>query len=373
MFIIYVDILFLKRDSKWGIFLDFQFDSQGTDFRQIVENSLNAIWILSEDGKILYCNNACIDLLKITTRKDIFSKKSWHFLHPDFHDIGKERLKRVLINRENLETTEVKMITSDGEVIFVELKSVPFYKDNNVFAQVIMQNITKRKAAEKLLSNSEQLASLGQLTAGIAHEVKNPLTAVKGFLQLMKEASSHTYLHIMESELDKALNTLQKLLQVSKPDLHDEPLVPIDFCHELTHLVSLFQEKLYKVESELDLKNSEKRVIGKRNLFQKAFFNLIKNALEAIEDKGKIKIEHYCENEWIHVKVSDSGIGIAPEKVKLLGTPFFTSKSEGTGLGLTQVYTTVNEHNGIISVQSKLGEGTTFHIQLPVKTDKKMV
>jgi two-component system sporulation sensor kinase A len=176
MFIIYVDILFLKRDSKWGIFLDFQFDSQGTDFRQIVENSLNAIWILSEDGKILYCNNACIDLLKITTRKGIFSKKSWQFLHPDFHDIGKERLKRVLINRENLETTEVKMITSDGEVIFVELKSVPFYKGSNVFAQVIMQNITKRKAAEKLLSNNEKLASLGQLTAGIAHEVKKPFT-----------------------------------------------------------------------------------------------------------------------------------------------------------------------------------------------------
>jgi two-component system, sporulation sensor kinase A len=349
--------------------LDFQFDSQGTDFRQIVENSLNAIWILSHDGNILYCNKACIDLLKIETSKDIFSKKAWNFLHPDFHDIGKERLKKILFNKEKLETIEVQMITSDGEVIFVELKSVPFYKDNKVFAQVIMQNITQRKVTEKLLNNSKNLASLGQLTAGIAHEVKNPLTAVKGFLQLMKEFSPHSYLHIMESELNKALNTLQELLQVSKPDLHDEPLVPIHFCHELTHIVSLFQEKLYKVEIEMDLRDSEKRIIGRRNLFQKAIFNLIKNAVEAIEDKGKIKIEHYFEHEWIHIKISDSGIGIAPEKLNLLGTPFFTSKSEGTGLGLTQVYTTINEQNGVISVQSKFGEGTTFHIQLPVKTD----
>lgn len=131
-------------------------------------------------------------------------------------------------------------------------------------------------------------------------------------------------------------------------------------------LLFLFQDKLYSVETELDLRNSERKVIGKRNLLLKAFFNLIKNAIEAIPDKGKIRIEHYYKNGWIHIKVSDTGVGVPEDKLKILGTPFFSTKSEGTGLGLTQVFTTINEHGGNVSVQSVVGEGTIFHIQLPV-------
>ncbi|MED4437559.1 ATP-binding protein [Priestia megaterium] len=288
------------------------------------------------------------------------------FLPPYIHDICKERLKRVLEKQEILELIEAKLIRSDGETIDVEVMIAPFYLKDKVFAQVIIQDITHRKIAEKLLNDREKLASLGQIAAGIAHEVKNPLTSVKGFLQLLKESQPHAYLDTMETELEKALATLQNLLQVSKPDLHEEPFVPIDFCKELASLLFLFQEKLYNVKTELNLRNSEKKVIGKRNLLLKVFFNLIKNALEAIPGKGKIGIEHYYKNGWIHIKVSDTGIGVSEDKLKMLGTPFFSTKSEGTGLGLTQVFTTIHEHGGNISVQSVVGEGTTFHVQLPV-------
>ncbi|MGZ4162351.1 MAG: two-component system sensor histidine kinase NtrB [Neobacillus sp.] len=342
-------------------------ESKEIDFHQLVENSLNSIWIVGPEGKILYCNKACLELFKLKTSKDIISKDMWLFLHPDFHDKSKERLRRILVNHEVLKTTELKMMKSNGEEIDVEVMSVPFFINNQVFAQVTMQNITHRKAAEKLLNNREKLASLGQIAAGIAHEVKNPLTAVKGFLQLIKESGSHPYLDIMENELEKALATLQNLLQVSKPDLHDEPVVSIDLCKELASLIYLFQERLYKVEIEMDLMDSEKKIVGKRNLFQKAFFNLIKNSLEAIEDNGKIRIEHFYKDEWIHIKVIDSGIGIPKEKLKMLGTPFFTSKIDGTGLGLTQVFTTIHEHQGNIFIQSEVGIGTTIHIQLPYK------
>jgi two-component system sporulation sensor kinase A len=107
--------------------------------------------------------------------------------------------------------------------------------------------------------------------------------------------------------------------------------------------------------------------MGKKNSFLKAFFNLIKNAFEAIEDNGKLKIEHYYQNGWVHIKISDTGVGIPQEKLKMLGTPFFSTKTDGTGLGLNQVYTTIHEHGGIILVDSAVGRGTTFHIQLPVK------
>src|SRR5436309_15787485 len=119
----------------------------------------------------------------------------------------------------------------------------------------------------------------------------------------------------METELEKALSTLENLLQVSKPDLNEEPFVSIDLCKELANLLFLFQDKLYSVETELDLRNSERKVIGKRNLLLKAFFNLIKNAIEAIPDKGKIRIEHFFKNGWIHIKVSDTGVGVPEDKL----------------------------------------------------------
>ena len=157
-------------------------------------------------------------------------------------------------------------------------------------AQVIIQDITDRKRAENLLKDREKLASIGQIAAGIVHEVKNPLTSVKGFLQLLKESQPHPYFDTMETELEKALETLQNLLQVSKPNLNEEPFVPIDLCKELASLLFLFQEKLYNVEIELDLRDSERKVVGKRNLFLKAFFNLMKNAIEAIQVRGKLEL-----------------------------------------------------------------------------------
>jgi two-component system, sporulation sensor kinase A len=337
------------------------------DFHQIVENSLNSILIVCEDQTIRYCNKAGLHLLNLPSLDQILNKKISQFLPPNLHDMCNEGLTRVIEKQEIIKEMDIKIIKNNGEVADVEMMTIPFYFENKVLAQVIIQDITKRKIAEKRLKDREKLASLGQLAAGIVHEVKNPLTAVKGFLQLIKESQNHPYLDTMESELEKALQTLQNLLQVSKPDLQDEPLILIDLCKELNSILLLFQEKLYSVEVEMDLRDSDKRFYGKKNLLLKSFFNLIKNAIEAIMADGKIKIEHYYHEGWIHIKVSDTGQGIPEEKLVLLGTPFYSSKPDGTGLGLTQVFTTVHEHGGNISVQSVVGKGTTFHIQLPVK------
>lgn len=128
------------------------------------------------------------------------------------------------------------MICGDGEIINIEVTAAPFYLKDMALAQVIIRNITDRKRAERaeiLLKERVKLASIGQIAAGIVHEVKNPLTTVKGFLQLLKESQPHPYIDTIETELEKALETLQNLLQVSKPDLHEEPIVPIDLCKEL--------------------------------------------------------------------------------------------------------------------------------------------
>ena len=210
-----------------------------------------------------------------------------------------------------------------------------------------------------------QLASVGQMAAGIAHEVRNPLTAVKGFLQLLEQEEKHEYIKIAHSELDNALTTLNNLLQVSKPDLEDEDLQTIYLAVELESILNLFQDKMYDITIITDFKGTESAILGKKNQFKKAFFNLIKNAIESIDGEGTITINHIAVDHDIIVTITDTGIGIPEEKIKLLGTPFFTTKDVGTGMGLAQVFSVVYQHGGKIIVDSEENIGTTFTIRIP--------
>lgn len=219
-----------------------------------------------------------------------------------------------------------------------------------------------KKRNESHLSN---LASVGQIAAGIAHEVKNPLTAVKGFLQLLKERNDRKYIEIAETELANALDILQNLLHVSKPDLEDEQHVSIDLAVELESLTQLFQDQLYRVSIHKNLQNPGSYILGKKNQLKKVFFNLLKNAFEAIPDKGSIYIEHTSTETEVVVRIKDSGVGIPKEKLGLLGTPFFTTKENGTGMGLTLVFSVIYQHNGSIEVHSSENGGTEFTITFP--------
>ncbi|MFR9711470.1 ATP-binding protein [Paenibacillus sp. MB22_1] len=225
----------------------------------------------------------------------------------------------------------------------------------------------KTKKATQTDDTLSRLASIGQIAAGIAHEVRNPLTAVKGFLQLLQREVSHSYLDFACSELEQAISTLQDLLQVSKPDLEDESCIAINLCSELESLLYLFQDQIYRVQIAKKFRNSDEIIYGKRNQLKKAFFNLLKNAFEAIPNEGTITIEHYRVGDIIYVIISDTGVGVPKEKLQLLGTPFFTTKDEGTGMGLTQVYSTIYQHGGTIDVKSREGIGTTFTIQFQTK------
>ncbi|WLD94375.1 ATP-binding protein [Alkalihalobacillus sp. AL-G] len=220
-------------------------------------------------------------------------------------------------------------------------------------------------------SSKDQLASLGQIAAGIAHEVKNPLTAVKGFLDLLRKESPHHYIDVAYSELENALATMENLLHVSKPDMKNEPLTVINLCSELESLLYLFKDKSYDVHIEKNFTDTDAQIYGKRNQIKKAFFNLIKNAFEAIGNKGTISIKHFQSGEFLSVYISDTGEGIPKDKIKMLGTPFFSTKSDGTGMGLTQVFSTIYGHDGKIKVNSKVGTGTTFVIQFPVNKSYK--
>ena len=233
-----------------------------------------------------------------------------------------------------------------------------------------MKSDFKEKGELENHAHLSQLASVGQIAAGIAHEVRNPLTAVKGFLQLLKQEDEHQYLDIAESELDHALTTLNNLLQVSKPDLEFEDYQTINLTVELESILNLFQDKLYNIDLITEFKNPDTIIIGRKNQFKKAFFNLIKNAIESIHDYGTLTIIHEMVDHDIIVTIKDTGVGIPEDKLNLLGTPFFTTKDHGTGMGLTQVFSTIYQHGGKIDVESKEKQGTIFKIRIPSQNQR---
>lgn len=215
--------------------------------------------------------------------------------------------------------------------------------------------------------NNHLLSSVGEMAAGIAHEVRNPLTAVRGFLQLMEETASQEYYQIAQTELERAINILNDLMSVSKPEFAQEKRTTFNICRKIDSVLVLFQNKLYNIQVVKKFENESAQVVGRKDQIKKALFNLIKNAIEAMPDGGTLTIEQTENFSEIQVNISDSGVGIPKDKVRLLGTPFFTLKQDGKGMGLAQVFNAIQGNNGNIRVTSEEGKGTTFFL-----TFKKM-
>ncbi len=210
------------------------------------------------------------------------------------------------------------------------------------------------------------LAHIGQMAAGVAHEIRNPLTAVKGFLQLLQEDAPHPYVDVAQTELDRAINIVQELLQVAKPDTVSEPFTPVSLFEELEFALYLFQNQAYRVPVDKHFADTDCKIFGKRNQLKKTFFNLLKNAFEAVQTEGHIVLRHQRVGHSIQVVIEDSGVGMSKETLDMLGTPFFSTKDDGTGMGMAQVYSTMHQHGGTIQVQSAPGRGTSFVLEFPM-------
>ncbi|MEH7391179.1 ATP-binding protein [Bacillus sp. JJ1503] len=210
--------------------------------------------------------------------------------------------------------------------------------------------------------NNHLLSSIGEMAAGIAHEVRNPLTAVKGFLQLMEQNYNQEYTQIAQSELDRAIQTLNDLMSVSKPEFFQEQHTTFNLCSVIDAILLLFQNQLYHIHLIRKFNHDQAMVTGRKDQIKKALFNLIKNAIEAMNEGGTLLIEQYEDALGVHLSISDTGIGIPKDKLRLLGTPFFTLKQDGKGMGLAQVFNAIQSNNGSIRVNSETGQGTTFFL-----------
>jgi signal transduction histidine kinase len=232
------------------------------------------------------------------------------------------------------------------------------------------------KDANQRLMESEKMSALGQLGAGIAHEVKNPLTSIRGYAQMGQRKIPHDhplgeYFKTIEKETDRSLEILKNLLKFARQETAE--MTVIDLNTVVADTVKLVSHQLMMKEVHLETRLCEQslRVSGNANQIEQVLLNLFINAGDAMEGKGGGTITvttDLRDGRHARIRVADTGSGIPPEVVGKIFDPFFTTKpvGKGTGLGLSVSYGIVKEHRGEIAVESRVGEGTTFTIQIPI-------
>ena len=228
-------------------------------------------------------------------------------------------------------------------------------------------------ATEKKLIQADKLSSLGTMAAGMAHEIKNPLSIIKGLAKLNEEAYKNKddeffeqYKEIVPKELDRINNLVENLLKFSKPP--KAVLTNCDLNQILKDSIQLFSHEFKKRNVELvEQMNKLPNIKADENQLQQVFSNLILNAIDAMPTGGTINIRSYQVGKEIIVEVSDSGIGIPESNLKNIFDPFFTTKSKGNGLGLAVTYKIIKEHSANIEVESVINKGTTFILRFPVQ------
>ncbi|MBB5173820.1 sensor histidine kinase [Texcoconibacillus texcoconensis] len=222
------------------------------------------------------------------------------------------------------------------------------------------------------VQQSERLRTTGELAAGVAHEIRNPLTVVKGYLQLHRYDQSLTpavkrSYTLMIDELNSAEHVISDFLTIAKSSKEQMPET-VDVKRELKNITDLLLSYGHLHDNDINLQAEEGCYIAANSVeFKQLIINLVKNAIEASETGASIDVRAVKKKGNVEIDIADYGCGMSEEEMKVLGTPFYTLKSQGTGLGLMICYNIVDKYNGNLDFQSENGQGTTVHIRFPLE------
>jgi PAS domain S-box-containing protein len=281
-----------------------------------------------------------------------------------------ENILMTIYRNESVTDYETVRYTKSGQTIDVSITISPIRdeKDAVVAVASITRNISARKQAEEALLQSEKLSVIGQLAAGVAHEIRNPLTTLKGFVQLQQKGISlqEDNLKLMLAELERINLIVSEFLVLAKPQARN--FQPVNIKAIMVEIGAFLQPQanLHNIMFLTEFQEELPPVYGEMNQLKQVFINVLKNAMEAMPSGGTVKIELHPEAPGhLVVRVIDQGCGIPQEALNRLGDPFFTNKENGTGLGIMVCKRIIADHKGTISFSSKQGLGTTVEIRLP--------
>lgn len=288
----------------------------------------------------------------------------------EFVSEANQRWKQVL-SGEVIQSLETKHVCKNGSIKNVEVSISPI-KDMEgkiVALTGILRDVTEKKITEEKLVNTEKLSTLGQIAAGLAHEIRNPLAVISGYIQIIGKDNERNsrYSKVMLSELNRIDLIISELLFLGKPQaVHFQR---IDIRNIIKEVTILFESQLQQqgVQCVTEFQGEIPDCYLDPNQLKQVFVNTIKNAIEAMPSNGgtiSIQVSPITHDELI-ISIKDTGVGIPEKVLEKIGNPFFTTKEEGTGLGLLVTKQIIESHNGQLNIKSEENKGTTIEILLP--------
>jgi two-component system, NtrC family, nitrogen regulation sensor histidine kinase GlnL len=353
-------------------------------WEQILSNVEDGVITLDRSGKVSFFNEAAEMLTELAASRAlslsflrIFRKEPWLV----------ELIQKSFPPVQESARGEGDLVSRWGKKVPVGVTVSPLLEPsgNCLGSILLVRNLTHHKELEEDLKRADRLAMVGTLAAGLAHEIRNPLGGIKGAAQLLRrslepDSSLVEYTNIMNREVDRVNLLIEQLLDLSRPAKLE--IVPLNI-HQVLEDVLLLELKTQtgptiNVNVKKLFDPSLPPIQGDRNRLTQVFLNLVKNGYQAMNGSGTLTITTRLETDryvrgqgtgrsrFIWVEIADQGIGIKDEDLLHIFSPFFTTKNNGTGLGLAVCYWIIKEHGGIIRVESIEGKGSTFKVSLVV-------
>lgn len=326
---------------------------------QVIFDSIkSSVFVLDPKGALISTNNRGEDLLS-----------SYKFLV--------SRLRKVFSNKKTSEG-----VVELGEQTFSVQRSPLIYKDSltPIGEIYLATDETRRIELTQKLSEAEKLAAVGRLSAGLAHEIRNPLAGISGSIELLEksfknnsETDQRLYKIVMR-EIDRLNGLVTEFLNFARPEVKKEDSVSIkDLIREVVEVIEL-DSSFRKLGVKFNMKIDNYLLVVDKNKFKQAIINIIVNAAQATEKSGEarlVTVEGLVKNSNYEIVISDNGAGIKKENLNKIFEPFHTTKAKGTGLGLAITRRILESHGADLTVKSKVGEGTSFFIKIPKKVSEQ--
>ncbi|MFS0574436.1 ATP-binding protein [Sporosarcina sp. 179-K 3D1 HS] len=328
--------------------------------------------IADNEGTILQVNDKTMEFVNLP--KDYFTGRPMDVLFLLFSE-QPESIRHYIQKVRTYGCAEMwkRFERSQGDARHYHITS--FYNLDTEQFLIRIYDQTELIHLEEKLAHSDSLSTVGELAASIAHEIRNPMTALKGFIQLLRIATpedSLKYLSVIDGEIERMESILSEMLLLSKPATSKQTIFSLEvLVNDMIQVVQpkALMEGITIIQKETSLTDS--LVIGDAAKLKQAILNLLKNAFEAISNRGIVTVSiDLDEKNRVVLSITDTGEGMSMKQIKQMFMPFVSSKPEGTGLGLPFVLKTVESHGGEITVQSEINSGTTISLYLPSAHEK---
>ena len=344
--------------------------------KTVMQTLREGILVVESSGKVEYANPSAIDMLSLVER-DIGRLSLWRAV-PDLARTLPISSKGYLMEESNV-SRELELSYPQLRIVRLYLVPIDETTEDVSLARyaVILSDITKERDRTRQEIENERVNSILELSAGVAHELGNPLNSLNIHLQVMRrqlakiEATGYDKLErsldICSGEVERLDSIITHFLQAvrpRKPDLHD-----LDLIRPLEETLEFLGPELESagVRVDVEVSSTLPPVQGDRDQIKQVFFNIIKNARQAMRDGGIIRIRAFADDDFVYVQVGDTGEGIAQEDLRKVFQPYFSTKQDGHGLGMMIVERIMRDHGGQIGIDSRKGVGTLVTLQFPQK------